>query len=76
MAERFKAAVLKTVEAKVSVGSNPTLSEVVWSGAREAEGSSLLNCRTGFRTEGSNPSHSELLRMSPCQIASERSRRA
>lgn len=29
------------------------------SGAREAEGSSLLNCRTFTRTEGSNPSHSE-----------------
>lgn len=44
MSERSKEAVLKTVEAQVSGGSNPSLSVLtyIWRGAREAESGSLL----------------------------------
>ena len=43
MSERSKEAVLKTVEAQVSGGSNPSLSVIHWRGAREAESGSLLS---------------------------------
>ena len=57
MSERFKEAVLKTVVQRCTVGSNPTPSAslIEWRGAREAEGSSLLNCRARKCTAGSNP---------------------
>jgi hypothetical protein len=61
MSERFKEAVLKTVVQQCTVGSNPTLSAIFWlnwRSAREAEGSSLLNCRARKCTAGSNPAFS------------------
>ena len=55
MAERFKAAVLKTVDVRASVGSNPTFSVLSWRDGREAEGASLLRKYTGNGIGGSNP---------------------
>ena len=70
MSERSKEAVLKTVEARVSGGSNPSLSAKIvsgqvlatdhlsvapWRGARAAESGSLLRSCTGNGTGGSNP---------------------
>ena len=59
MAERSKAAVLKTVVAQVTGGSNPSPSVFfIWSGGRAAEGASLLRRYTGNGIPGSNPGHS------------------
>ena len=55
VAERFKAAVLKTVDVRASVGSNPTFSDFLWRDGREAEGASLLRKYTGNGIGGSNP---------------------
>ena len=72
VAERFKAAVLKTAE-----GSRPPKVRILppppgqkerrgfWKGGREAEGAGLLNQYTGNRIEGSNPSLSASSRAAP-----------
>src|SRR5215813_7973775 len=64
MAERLKAAVLKTAKgSQPFVGSNPTSSVAsffewsqVWRDGREAEGTGLLNLHIRKGIEGSNPS--------------------
>jgi len=55
VAERSKAAVLKTVVGQLTVGSNPTPSASCWRDGRAAEGTSLLRKRRGNSTVGSNP---------------------
>ena len=65
MAERFKAAVLKTVDVRASVGSNPTFSVFSWRDGREAEGASLLRKYTGNGIGGSNPPLSVFLSRVP-----------
>jgi hypothetical protein len=66
MAERLKAAVLKTVVPSGTVGSNPTPSaineDIHGEMAESAEGARLLSeCRVKSSTEGSNPSLSAIL---------------
>ena len=65
VAERFKAAVLKTVDVRASVGSNPTFSVFSWRDGREAEGASLLRKYTGNGIGGSNPPLSVFLSRVP-----------
>jgi hypothetical protein len=60
VAERFKAAVLKTAEGsrppKVRILPPPPEEELEFrKGGREAEGAGLLNQYTGNRIQGSNP---------------------
>ena len=63
MSERSKEAVLKTVDAQVSGGSNPSLSVFfIWRGAREAEsGSRVRSGPAKPGSGGSNPPFSEII---------------
>ena len=62
MAERSKAAVLKTVVAQVTVGSNPTPTAIIipkmWRGAGVAELDCLLSSYGLTAIVGSNPTPS------------------
>ena len=61
MAERSKAAVLKTVVAQVTVGSNPTPTAIIrkiWRGAGVAELDCLLSSYGFTAIVGSNPTSS------------------
>ena len=71
MAERSKAAVLKTVDVQASVGSNPTSSAICGEVTESAEGARLLSeCRVNPPTEGSNPSFSAIVPIAQLDRAS------
>jgi hypothetical protein len=68
LAERSKAAVLKTVDLNGSAGSNPVSSAIIEirRRGRAVEGSTLLRCRTGNRTVSSNLTVSAIFELFLC----------